>query len=282
MEHPMIIAMHSLFNMEECITKEKKNPKTPQQPDYTPTEAKIAEMLTKNTGCDILDSGGAYGRNWEKNRHIQDFRQLPRFTYEIDKSGQIIGNLNIFHFLTENLEYTTKSDRLTKAMYKWTNKKLPDAYWPEIVEEFIKAMHWEKEYGENSYNSDSMLSQVIQYDIANDGNNNYFALLQIHGGCDIRGGYTAPVIFELPEMDEYALAGGRDLSASCKCTQMDSDDCGYYWTGSIRSFDWTKNKETLLYISKFPALWKLREKEDGKDHEYYCKRCKQVIEFRAY
>ncbi len=32
------------------------------------TEKKIAEMLKENTGRHMLDSGGAYGRHWERNQ----------------------------------------------------------------------------------------------------------------------------------------------------------------------------------------------------------------------
>ena len=35
----------------------------------------IYKMLTENTGVHMLDSGGAYGRNWERNqvKTIEDF-----------------------------------------------------------------------------------------------------------------------------------------------------------------------------------------------------------------
>lgn len=32
------------------------------------TKHLIYEMLTENTGRHMLDSGGAYGRNWERNQ----------------------------------------------------------------------------------------------------------------------------------------------------------------------------------------------------------------------
>ena len=39
------------------------------------TKQLIYKMLTQNTGAHFLDSGGAYGRNWERNqvKTIEDF-----------------------------------------------------------------------------------------------------------------------------------------------------------------------------------------------------------------
>ena len=36
----------------------------------TETQKMLARMLTENTGRNILDSGDAYGRHWEKNQGI--------------------------------------------------------------------------------------------------------------------------------------------------------------------------------------------------------------------
>ena len=42
---------------------------------YTETNKLVYEMLTENTGSHMGDSGGAYGRHWERNqkRTIEDF-----------------------------------------------------------------------------------------------------------------------------------------------------------------------------------------------------------------
>jgi len=60
---------------------EKANPER-EFAGYTPVEKKIAEMLTENTGVDMLDSGGAYGRHWQENRKVVDFRTRPEIEIE--------------------------------------------------------------------------------------------------------------------------------------------------------------------------------------------------------
>ena len=36
----------------------------------TATEKMVFELITENTGQHFLDSGGAYGRHWERNQKI--------------------------------------------------------------------------------------------------------------------------------------------------------------------------------------------------------------------
>ncbi|MEM4098051.1 MAG: hypothetical protein QXS81_05135 [Candidatus Micrarchaeaceae archaeon] len=67
----------STYNSTETQKAEIENPKPELPKDYTPIERQIAEMLIENTGVDMLDSGGYYGRHWQENRKIADFRKRP-------------------------------------------------------------------------------------------------------------------------------------------------------------------------------------------------------------
>ena len=51
------------------------------------TKKIIYEMLTENTGAHFLDSGGAYGRNHERNakKTINDFEAEPEEFWELSK-----------------------------------------------------------------------------------------------------------------------------------------------------------------------------------------------------
>ena len=272
-----------VFSIMECRQREAENPKPIQPPDYTPTEKAIAEMLQENTGCHICDSGGAYGRAWQRNRHVQDFRQTPRLVVEIDKHGHIYPSLNVFHFLVDNLDLDERCKRLQTWFYQFNEKnKDEDWGWPQIVDEFfeqkLKKRGWEKAYGENTYNRESMLSQVLQYEVFElDGDE--YVFLQIHGGADVRGGYTSPRVFRV--MDEFALISDNNIFAKCDCVNADAQECGNYWTYEMQSFDWMKLRQTTIYKSgEFPPTWKVRENKNG-ENEYYCKRCKKAVMFSA-
>jgi len=280
----IVQTLGNVMSTIECSSKERQNPKPAQPPDYTPIEQAIADMLQDNTGCHILDSGGAYGRSWERNRHIQDFRQLPRFAIQIEKDGTFLTSLNVFHFLTEKLAL----DEHCQGLQSWFNSfaaKNPDMSWPETIETFfekkLKPRDWSESYSENTYNRESQLSQVLQYWVYEDPNNQAYVWLQIHGGCDVRGGYTAPRIFQIIE-DECSLMDDRSLFGSCDCSRADSDDGGYYFQYEMQSYDWARMRKTMIYDSgrgALPPLWKVRETEDG--HEYHCKRCKKPVEWLA-
>lgn len=54
----------------------------------TTTREIIYAMLTSNTGSHMLDSGGAYGRHWERNasKSIYDFTSAEYFLDRAEKA----------------------------------------------------------------------------------------------------------------------------------------------------------------------------------------------------
>jgi len=217
-------------------------------------EEAITEMLKEPTGIGICDSGGAYGRHWQKNQLIKDFGELPRFGYTIYDDGHIQGTINIYHFLTERLVVDKLSNELTDVL----NEPVPMRMAIEELIDYLENKEWEKVYGENSYNRESLLSQVIQYDIMESPEGDFYVILQIHNGCDVRGGYTKPRVFALKCIDdEYDLMRDHYMNARCDCEEATSDDCGYHW------------------YDEFPKFWELR-KRDGKN-EYWCTECNKWV-----
>lgn len=195
------------------------------------TKRILQKMLTTNTGTHMLDSGGAYGRNWERNQGI-DFEASPAATLEFwdrDGSPDIVGTLSVYHWLADRLEYDAKLDR---RFYRWaTRGSRADDPWLASAEEFVEhlAKHYDGVhrpeiagiYGEdkpftvNTYNGEDMLSQTLQYVYFTlDGEP--YVLLQIHGGCDVRGGYTRPYAFRVSGMhDETSILDNAKGTIYC-------------------------------------------------------------------
>lgn len=176
----------------------------------TRTEQVIYEMLTENTGAHLLDSGGAYGRNHERNsiKSLDDFRNEARTTFDV-KWGDV--SVSIFHHLVDRLKY---EDRENAYFHEWAKDK--DDYWLQLVEDYADFRGWRVSFSENSYNRDSNLSQVIQYTVYDSG----LVALQVHGGADVRGGYTAPRIFSIGDFYELAL---ENATIYCTGDAVDSD-----------------------------------------------------------
>lgn len=187
--------------------------------DQERTATKLVEMFTENTGTHLLDSGGAYGRHWERNQGltVNDFQKLPAVNWERDYGATI----DSFHYLNQRLRFTKFAEVLTRLMHVWEladydNRNL---YATGDQEDFVKHLgadlvgnYW------NTYNWENSLSQTLQgLDFELGGKS--FTMLQVHGGCDVRGGYTMPVIFE--RFCDYWLAGSDSYSLECvKCQKF--------------------------------------------------------------
>lgn len=153
------------------------------------TREAIYAMLTTNTGAHLLDSGGAYGRHWERNqvKTIEDFQNGPEAW--LDSWGDF--TISLFHHLDRTLgSYDEEMDR----QYLAFTKDSQDSHLEDIAN-FIEHLGAEELFSDNSYNHESALSQVIQWTAFEYDGTSYIAL-QIHQGCDVRGGYTRPYIFQ--------------------------------------------------------------------------------------
>lgn len=166
----------------------------------------IIKMLTENTGRHMLDSGGAYGRHWERNQG-RDFSAEPSTTSEFSISTyqgkstlDVMVTHNIYHWLTDRLDYSERVDDI----FQWFCKRKPqaDLYWDRCIENFtrdLESMYDTKPMGGYTYNDQALLSQDIVFNQFSHDHMDY-AIIQIHNGCDARGGFTRPRVFEC---DEY-------------------------------------------------------------------------------
>lgn len=176
-------------------------------------EKTIYEMLTENTGIHILDSGMGHDRHWQKNQEktLKDFQNESPISWGIEDyrsqenknqpltSSDIVYTISLFHYLQSVLSIDDVCEKFNKLECKeWDSgfygiSKKQEKYLLEKLEL--------KPVGEafNTYDGDSTLSQVLQGQyFSNDGTDiPDYVLLQIHNGCDIRGGYTNAKLFKL-------------------------------------------------------------------------------------
>ena len=164
--------------------------------NITLTDEILAGMLTENTGSHMLDSGGAYGRNWERNkgRDVVSFIDAP--AVNVTEYGI---SLDLFHYLRERIEFMPDIQAEFDDFCNMEENQKTD--WYTLMDEWCEKYPTDWLRGFNSYNYDCLLSQTIQgHYFEYEGE--VYLMLQIHGGCDVRGGYTAPKIFR-----EYGEAG---------------------------------------------------------------------------
>ena len=196
-------------------------------------EKVIYEMLIENTGRHFLDSGGAYGRHWETNqkKSLIDFKNESSVSFEIYED-EINYTISLFHYLTNQLELNPVCDT-----FNHFNKQAPDWDYKQFYGVSKKAGNYleliASKIGEpfNTYNAESSLSQVLQgaYVVIN---NQYYVLLQIHNGCDVRGGYTNARLFKLDEdagewlhsEGVYGTVDGKSVSNSYDGINLTDED----------------------------------------------------------
>jgi hypothetical protein len=259
---------------------------------------KIVSMLKENTGVHFLDSGGAYGRNWERNQG-RKFWDEPSCQVDVSGKedgtiGEILISYNLSHYLLNFLDLNETTRKLNNEFNRFIDK--PDNQekcWLELMEDFAEEL---KENGRvslwntfNSYNYDNLLSQVIQgtWLVVKEYSEEY-VILQIHNGCDVRGGYTRPYIFHVPEpnyfhlaqFDVYAGCNGikfnpkqetlpiPNLSLSPYCqNNWSSDDSGYHFYFDGCSSD----EKPFAEYSRF----------DPETEKLICKECGGEIVFNV-
>ena len=181
----------------------------------------IAAMLTENTGTHMLDSGGASGRAWQRNagKALDDFESQPSATAEI------MPCVNVFHLLTGG---ALKLDDKCKEF----NAMSVDDWDGDFSGVSLAGYEWlvsncgfEAKEGFNTYNWASNHSQVMQGNmltLEGEYGEEQYILIQIHGGADVRGGYTDAKLFKLDDHADFGNVVTEDCGFSVELKERDS------------------------------------------------------------
>jgi len=245
------------------------------------TEEILISMLKENTGSHVLDSGGAYGRHWEKNKG-KDFENEPTVFLKFSEHG-IKATHNLYHWLAKRLEY---NEELTNNFHEFADsQENEDKNWMENIEEFTEEIGATNVGTINTYNGEDALSQTIQY-TRFELNGNDHIILRIHGGCDIRGGYSTPIIFN--EYEFGALFDNARLSMYCERSDVDPnqlelegferDNSPHYWDSYNAGYEWEPENGSSLNLEDYEISMDETDKGQGKlyvdeDGDGYCPVC---------
>ena len=230
-------------------------------PETPTTESVLVEMLTENTGRALLDSGDHYGRNHERNQGV-DFESQPVAT--VDKYG-FQPTLSVYHWLCERVSFAPEIDAQLQEFCSAPERER--THYLEDMEEFVETHYPDatgiygdgKPFTVNTYNGECSLSQTLQFHFFRVNDETSYIALQIHGGCDVRGGYTAPRVFEVTD-DDASIFSVADVSAHCN-----NEECEASWYSDNGGYNFYANDgETDLESGD------LKADEDGN---YLCPEC---------
>lgn len=212
-------------------------------------EKDLLRLLRTNTGKHLLDSGDYYGRHYERNCIINP-RLEPEVFNHYYKGIYEYSTVSIFHYLKRLLSIDDISIKLNKYLdrfdrYIWCQEAVD-----LIMQRYDNRYNIKDKRCENTYNYPSNLSQVLQFNVIVI-NDNPYVLLQIHGGCDVRGGYTTVTCFKL---NGYLIGNvdlyGTYISPEGDEVEVDNMYNGYSLTTSNgHSIDISQEGQLYLYIS---------------------------------
>lgn len=173
----------------------------------TETETKETNLQTflrycrYNSGRHMLDSGGAYGRHWEKPAIAEKCPPVVCEARNVKWKGEngidVCATIETGHFLADKFNV----DREVQAQFdEWAAER--DETWFESCETFCaEVLGLVKAASDNVYNGEQDLSQVYQWSVWRPAESNgdwiyddeALTVIFIHTGCDVRGGYSAPL-----------------------------------------------------------------------------------------
>lgn len=196
----------------------------------------LAEMLVEDVGRSMLDSGGTpkydehgnyigslygYGRSFERNKG-RAFEHEPA-TFLSFRWGVEITH-NVYHWLNDRLVYDGAMDYRFR---RFANREEHEGkHWLQLMEEFPEYLRskgvevsgpgggGDEPMTTNTYNNEDLLSQTLQFTQFSAYPDGDYVLLQIHGGADVRGGYTAPRAFRVLG-DWYSMHDYGDAVVTC-------------------------------------------------------------------
>jgi len=248
----------------------------------TKEQALIVSMLKEDTGKALCDSGDAYGRNWQinKKKSFLDFQKEPRV--KLYKNYREAGydpddyTISLYHYLEEQLDLDEVCERFNNLPVRdWRGKYYGVS---ELGERWLRTMGFiPKGEAVNTYNSSAPISQIIQYQVLESPDEEQYILLQIHGGCDARGGYTDAKLFKI-RGDEYF--GRFEVYGTIRLSNEQSFQVSNIYDGEILRFEEVgkgdvEGQRHFIPYRELPTIKKLPR--DNERVSKYCERAKVIV-----
>ena len=212
----------------------------------------------------------------KKSRYYSRFVNQPQAIL-----GRYGVTINIFHYLDAYLEYVPEVDNEFQewmyeperenetwfsCVYEWCQNN-EDSYCPSFL----------------TYNYENLLSQDFQADTFSINGDDY-CCLSIHGGCDIRGGYTRPRIFRIYEsemfgsdLDSFTVFTTDDRKSEkvvldCRCGEIIEVESGSYIRNDDPLYKWAnfwEDSEGYPIWDDEKDMWIAPDKDGYLDVDVY-------------
>lgn len=184
--------------------------------------------------------------------------------------GTMILNINISRstddFLGRNFTVHDEYTNLFHQVYAKEAREYDN--WLSLMEQFPRwlasRLHTRLGYPDsgivNTYNHDCLLDYALQYRQFS-LNGVHYVLLQVHNGGDVRGGYSAPIVYQVNAEDMYTYNECAILCEQCDAVWV-ARDAGLTFD-PVQTYNNGKEVETYYNLGHYKVVWF----DDLSDHE---------------
>jgi hypothetical protein len=198
------------------------------------TRARIAKMLREDTGRDLCDSGGIYGRHWERNQG-RDFEGEPEVRWSgamrVDLNGDPTLDLDLtvstYKHLLQFLSVTPVSEEFQSRFESFAGQQPEDEAWEDLLDKFMGDSALKTElidsFGLDPCIEGSLDQPYLMWHFRQDlvDGPEDIVIIRSHNGCDMRGGFSSPYFFSI------AL---ENLSFGIYCRCVGTEEDSGRWT----------------------------------------------------
>jgi hypothetical protein len=179
---------------------------------YEPLDFETAVSFTReNTGKALCDSGDYYGRHWQQPAPKADIIERPENTDPDQYCDFCDASINttalLVQLFEQHVEFTEEYDDFAnREEHEYTSHF-------ELIEAFLENKGYHQVARDNTYNSENDLTQQFVYAVwrhenaegrgdwlynrgrdTHEDTPDYIVIVHVHTGCDVRGGYSRPLI----------------------------------------------------------------------------------------
>ena len=183
-------------------------------------------LSRENTGISLCDSGMIYGYEYQKPP-----RSIP-ISLEF-WGNEVIASISTAHWLETHCDANDPVAVAleTELMALAKDPEHERENWFTCVHDWLQTFSdgprsftvagadyevLPTEERDNVYNHENDFSQVFVYELLQDNWDQSYALIHVHTGCDVRGGYSTPVIAKIVDLDYF-----YDWTADAYCHNCD-------------------------------------------------------------
>ncbi len=216
------------------------------------TKSVIETMMTEKVGH-LLDSGAIYGRAYQQ-RIDSNFTTAPNAVIIHDDWSGFDVKASLYHHLCRTVLFNSEKQQEFDSFAQLHE----DLTWSDIIAKWEGHTGYDfTEYFDSlDMNNCSFLDGVFYAWVIEDNQGNEFVLIRTHNGCDYRGGYSKPYMFDKCSHRNFDNSGlDCDLFRVADVDIICKDNVEHHWMhegfGKFLDDSWPQTELRPIWNGQF-------------------------------